>query len=66
MEQENLKLDINGEELHIGDKVVWYYPCEKYRDLTRIYEIFDIKEEIISISDEYEEYDVYASELKKV
>jgi hypothetical protein len=66
MEQENLKLDINGEELHIGDKVVWHDPDEEYRDLTRVYEIFDIQGDIISISDEYGESEVYSSELKKV
>jgi hypothetical protein len=66
MEQENLKLDIHGEELHIGDKVVWHDPDEEYRDLTRVYEIFDIQGDIISISDEYGESEVYASELEKV
>ena len=66
MEQENLKLDIHGEELHIGDKVVWHDPDEEYRDLTRVYEIFDIQGDIISISDEYGESEVYANELEKV
>ena len=66
MEQENLKLDIHGEELKLGDKVVWYDPDEEFRDLTRIYEIFDIQGDIISISDEYGESEVYASELEKV
>lgn len=59
-------LDIHGEELKIGDKVVWYDPDEEFRDLTRIYEIFDIQGDIISISDEYGESEVYASELEKV
>lgn len=66
MEQEIINLDIHGEELKIGDKVLWYDPDEKYRDLTRVYEIFDIQGDIISISDEYGESEVYASELKKV
>lgn len=66
MEQENLKLDINGKELHIGDEVLWYDPNEEYCDLTRVYEIFDIQGDIISISDEYGESEVYASELEKV
>jgi hypothetical protein len=59
-------LDIHGDELQIGDKVVWYDPDEEFRDLTRIYEIFDIQGDIISISDEYGESEVYASELEKV
>ena len=66
MEQENLKLDIYGEELHIGDKVIWYDPDEEFRDLTRVYTIFDIQGDIISISDEYGESEVYANELEKV
>ena len=66
MEQENLKLDIHGDELHIGDKVLWHDPYEEYRDLTRVYEIFDIQGDIISISDEYGESEVYANELEKV
>ena len=60
------KLDIHGEELRIGDKVVWHDPDEEYRDLTRVYEIFDIQGDIISISDEYGESEVYANELEKV
>lgn len=59
-------LDIHGEELKIGDKVVWHDPDEEYRDLTRVYEIFDIQGDIISISDEYGESEVYANELEKV
>lgn len=66
MEQEIINLDIHGEELKIGDKVLWYDPDEEYRDLTRVYEIFDIQGDIISISDEYGESEVYASELEKV
>ena len=66
MEQENLKLDIHGDELHIGDKVLWHDPDEENRDLTRVYEIFDIQGDIISISDEYGESEVYANELEKV
>lgn len=66
MEQEIINLDIHGEELKIGDKVLWYDPDEKYRDLTRVYEIFDVQEDIISISDEYGESEVYANELEKV
>lgn len=66
MEQEDLKLDFYGQELHIGDKVLWYDPDKDFRDLTRVYTIFDIQGDIISISDEYGESEVYANELEKV
>ena len=62
--------DKNGNEIKIGSKVRWYDPEEECRDLSRIYEVYDIDEEnteddaIIDIFDDYSEVQVFADELE--
>ena len=56
--------DRNGNVLNVGDRVLWYDPSEEFRDLQRVYKIFDIDGDIIRISDERSEVECPASELE--
>lgn len=59
--------DKKGQNIYIGSWVKWYDPDKEARDLSRIYEVFDIKgdedDEMILISDEFGEAEVLPSEL---
>ena len=59
-------IDMKGNMLEIGDKVIWYDPEEKERDLNRVWNIYGFDGDIIYISDSYGEAEVYAKELEKV
>ncbi len=52
--------------LKTGDFVIWHDPDKKARDLTRIWRINEIKEEIITIYDIYSEAEVNKEELEKI
>ena len=61
-----------GDELEIGDKVLWADPDDDARDLNRVWEVYDIQsEELVKITtgeptDEgYSEAEVNPSELVK-
>lgn len=56
--------DRNGDVLNVGDRVLWYDPAEEFRDLQRVYKIFEIGGDIIRISDERSEVECFASELE--
>ena len=57
--------DINGNELHVGDRVRWYDPeCEENHD--RVFEIVYIGGEVLTIADEFGDAEVYADELEKI
>lgn len=58
--------DKNGKEIKIGDGVVWYDPQKETMDLKRVYEVYDIKGDIVYISDEYGEAEVLPNELKVI
>lgn len=62
--------DINGDKLSVGDKVIWYDPEEKCRQLDRIYTISKINgyhnDDIILLTDEISEVETIASEIEKV
>lgn len=58
--------DRNGNEIEIGDYVKWYDPEESARDLDRTYLVWDIRDEIVLITDEYSEVEVFPYELEKV
>ena len=55
--------DKNGKTIKIGDNVIWYDPQEETRDLKRIYNVYDIKGDIVCVSDEYSEAEVLPNEL---
>ena len=55
-----------GNNLKIGDFVIWHKPNKRARDLTRIWRINEIKEEIITIYDTYLETKVNKEELEKI
>jgi len=52
--------------LKVGDKVLWYDPEVSARDLSRVYEVKEIKGEILLIADDYSEAEVTLNELTKV
>ena len=56
--------DRNGNEIKVGDYVKWYDPEESARDLSRTYLVWDIRDEMVLITDEYSEVEVFPSELE--
>ena len=57
--------DRNNIETKVGDKVIWYDPAIDAMDLSRAW-IFDkITDEIVYISDDFSESEVFANELLK-
>lgn len=57
--------DKNNIEIKVGDKVIWYDPAVDARDLNRVWVIDRITEEIVFISDNFSEAEVFANELLK-
>ena len=57
--------DRNNVETKVGDKVIWYDPAIDARDLSRVWNIDKITDEIIYISDDFSELEVFANELLK-
>ena len=57
--------DRNNVEIKIGDKVIWYDPAIDARDLSRVWTIDKITDEIVYISDDFSESEVFANELSK-
>lgn len=58
-------LDINGDRLEVGNKVYWYDP-ETGLDPSRVFEIFEINGDIVTITDEYGEAEVLPGELELI
>ena len=57
--------DRNNVEIKVGDKVIWYDPAIDAMDLSSAW-IFDkITDEIVYISDDFSELEVFANELLK-
>jgi hypothetical protein len=59
-------LDRNGKEIEIGSHVIWFDPEIDSRDLDRVWTVDDYTEEVVQISDEYSEAEVYPSEIEIV
>lgn len=57
--------DRNNVEIKVGDKVIWYDPAIDARDLSRVWMIDKITYEIVYISDDFSESEVFANELLK-
>ena len=57
--------DRNNVEIKVGDKVIWYDPAIDARDLSRFWMIDKITYEIVYISDDFSESEVFANELSK-
>ena len=57
--------DRNNVEIKVGDKVIWYDPAIDARDLSRVWMIDKITYEIVYISDDFSEAEVFANELLK-
>lgn len=56
--------DRNGNEIKVGDYVKWYDPEESAKDLSRTYLVWDIRDEMVLITDEYSEVEVFPCELE--
>ena len=65
-EPEEKVLDRNGKEIEIGSHVIWYDPEIEARDLDRVWTVDDYTDDIVQISDEYSEAEVYPSEVEIV
>lgn len=57
--------DRNNVEIKIGDKVIWYDPAIDARDLSRVWTIDKITDEIVYMSDDFSESEAFANELSK-
>ena len=57
--------DRNNVEINVSDKVIWYDPAIDARDLSRVWMIDKITDEIVYISDDFSESEVFANELSK-
>ncbi len=57
--------DRNNVEIKVGDKVIWYDPAIDAMDLSRVWTIDKITDEIVYISDDFSESEVFANELLK-
>ena len=57
--------DRNNVEIKVGDKVIWYDPAIDARDLSSVWTIDKITDEIVYISDDFSESEVFANELLK-
>lgn len=57
--------DRNNVEIKVGDKVIWCDPAIDARDLSRVWIIDKITDEIVYISDDFSESEVFANELLK-
>lgn len=55
-----------GNVIAKGDKVVWYDPQTEYRDLSRVWVIEEINEEMAFISDDFGECECLPTEIAKV
>ena len=58
-------LDRNKTEINVGDKVIWYDPAIESMDLNRVWIIDSITNEIVHISADFSEAEVYANEISK-
>ena len=57
--------DRDNVEIKVGDKVIWYDPAIDAMDLSRVWTIDKITDEIVYISDDFSESEVFANELLK-
>lgn len=58
--------DRKGKRITIDSQVIWYDPQEEYRDLSRVYNVDEMDEEIVFISDEFSEAEVPPCELEVI
>ena len=59
--------DRKGKILKKGQKVIWYDPEEEARDLSTVYKVDKVvSEEMVLISNEFSEAEVFPEELKIV
>ena len=57
--------DKNNVEIKVGDNVIWYDPEIEARNLGRVWVVDRITDEIVYISDDFSESEVFANELSK-
>ena len=59
----NMVKDRKGKTIKVGNKVKWYDPDVSARDLSRIWEVWDVDDEMVCIADDYSEAEVLPSEV---
>ena len=65
-DEEDGYYDINGNEICVGDRVIWHDPDESAIDLDRVYIVHSFSGEIVYIADDISTAEVFASELEVV
>ena len=58
--------DKKGNEICVGDKVIWYDPDKSARDTSIEWEVFYVNPEMVKISCDYGEAEVLPEELKVI
>jgi hypothetical protein len=58
--------DKKGNEICVGDKVIWYDPDKSARDTSIEWEVFSVNPEMVRISCDYGEAEVLPEELKVI
>lgn len=58
--------DRNGNDIKVGSKVIWFDPDESARDTKRVWEVYEVKEEMVCIADDFSEAEVMPNELEVV
>lgn len=58
--------DINGDEVCVGDRVIWHDPDKSAIDLDRVYIVHSFNGDIVNIADDISTAEVFACELEVV
>lgn len=58
--------DINGKTIKKGCQVIWHDPETDAQDLSRVWEVYDVSEDIVYIADDYSEAEVLPNEIEVV
>ena len=58
--------DFNGKTIELGQHIRWHDPQDEYKDLARVWEVYDLNEEneIVCIKDDYGEAEVFPREIE--
>lgn len=61
-----VQTDRKGNEINVGDNVHWFDPDRANADDERVWEVWEVRGEIILIGDSYSEAEVYPNELEVI
>lgn len=61
-----VQTDRKGNEINVGDNVHWFDPDRANADDERVWEVWEVRGEIILIGDSHSEAEVYPNELEVI